>query len=56
MPLDLAVYAELLQIYYNNALAGHFSEKKSLDLLLRKYYWPSITADVVSYISTYNLY
>jgi len=56
MPLDPVVYIELLQIYYNNALAGHFSEKKSLDLLLRKYYWPSITADVVSYISTYNLY
>jgi len=38
MPLDLAVYAELLQIYYNNALAGHFGKKKTLDLLLCKYY------------------
>jgi len=55
MPLDLVVYIELLQIYYNNALAGRFSEKKTLDLLLRKYYWPSINADVVNYISTYNL-
>ena len=55
MPLDLAVRAELLQIYYDNALAGHFGEKKTLDLLSRKYYQPSITADVVNYISTYNL-
>jgi hypothetical protein len=55
MPLDLAVYIELLQIHYNNALAGYFREKKTLDLLLRKYYWPSITADIVNYISTYNL-
>ena len=38
MPLDLAVYTELLQIYHNNALAGHFSKKKTLDLLSRKYY------------------
>ena len=38
MPLDLVVYIELLQIYYNNALASHFREKKTLDLLLRKYY------------------
>jgi hypothetical protein len=55
MPLDLVVYIELLQIYYNNALAGYFSEKKILDLLLRKYYWPSITADVINYISTCDL-
>ena len=56
MPLDLIIYTELLQIHHNNALAGHFREKKTLNLLLRKYYWPSITADVVNYISTYNLY
>ena len=55
MPLDLVVYIELLQIHYNNTLASHFGEKKTLDLLLRKYYWPSITTDVINYISTYNL-
>ena len=38
MPLDLVVYIELLQIYYNNALASYFREKNTLDLLLRKYY------------------
>jgi len=38
MPLDPAVYTELLQIYYNNALARHFGKKKTLDLLTRKYY------------------
>ena len=56
MPLDPAVYIELLQIYYNDTLASHFREKKTLDLLLRKYYWPSITADIINYISTCNLY
>ena len=55
MPLDLVVYAELLQIYYNNTLAGHFSKKKTLDLFLHKYYWLSINADIINYISTYNL-
>ena len=55
MPLNLAVYIELLQIHYNNTLAGHFSKKKTLDLLLYKYYWPSINRDVVNYISIYNL-
>ena len=56
MPLDLAVYIELLWIYYNNALAGHFSKKKTLDFLSRKYYWPSINIDILDYVSTYNIY
>ena len=38
MPLDPVVYTKLLQIYHNNALAGYFREKKTLDLLLCKYY------------------
>jgi len=38
MPLDPAVYTKLLQIHYNNALAGHFNKKKTLNLLLHKYY------------------
>ena len=38
MPPDPAVYTELLQIYHDNTLAGHFREKKTLDLLSRKYY------------------
>ena len=38
MPLDLVVYAELLQIYHNNTLASHFNKKKTLDLLSRKYF------------------
>ena len=55
MPLNLAIYIELLQIHYNSTLAGHFSKKKTLDLLLYKYYWPSINIDIINYISTYNL-
>ena len=55
MPLDPVIHVELLQIYYNDTLAGHFREKKTLDLLSCKYYWPSITADVMNYISTYDL-
>jgi hypothetical protein len=55
MPLNPAVYTELLQIYYNNTLAGHFNKKKTLDLLLCKYYWPSINVDVINYISTCDL-
>jgi hypothetical protein len=56
MPPDPVVRVKLLQIHHNDALASHFSKKKTLDLLSRKYYWPSINMDIVNYISTYNLY
>jgi len=55
MPLDPAVRIELLQIHHDDALAGHFGKKKTLDLLTCKYYWPSINTDVVSYIFTCDL-
>jgi hypothetical protein len=55
VPLDPVVCVELLQIHYDDALAGHFGEKKTLDLLSCKYYWPSITTDVMNYISTCDL-
>ena len=56
MPPDLVVYVKLLQIYYNNALTGHFSEKKILNLFLYKYYWPSININIMNYIFTCDLY
>ena len=55
MPPDPAVYAKLLQIHYNNALAGHFGEKNTLNLLLRKYYWLNINVDIMDYIFTCDL-
>jgi len=56
MPLNLTVCIEFLQIHYNDILASHFSKKKTLDLLLCKYYWSSINADILDYILAYNLY
>jgi len=55
MPLDPAVYIKLLHIHYNNALASHFGEKKTLNLLSCKCYWLNINVDVLDYVSTYNL-
>ena len=55
MPPDLAVRIELLRIYYNNALAGYFSKKKTLDFFSRKYYWLNINIDVLDHVSTCNI-
>ena len=55
MPLNLAVYIKLLPIYYNNTLASYFNKKNFLNPFLHKYFWPSINADIIKYISTYDL-
>ena len=55
MPLNLVIYTELLYIYYNNTPASYFSEKKTLNLFLYKYYWLSINANIINYIFAYNL-
>ena len=38
--------AELMRVYHNNELAGHFGIDKTLALIKRKYWWPTIGSDV----------
>ena len=47
----VSVRAELLKLYYNDVLAGHFSVERTLELLTQKYYWIDIHADVKEYIA-----
>jgi hypothetical protein len=37
VPLDYALRAQVLRIYYDDAHVGHFGYAKTLDLLRRKY-------------------
>ena len=38
IPRDSVVCAQVMRMYYNDALASHFSKAKTLELILRKYF------------------
>ena len=52
---EKSVKAELLKLYYNDALAEHFSVEKTLKLLTQKYYWVNMHADVKEYITSCDI-
>ena len=43
---------EVLQLCHDSCLAGHFGIEKTLNLVLRSYWWPSFRKDVKCYVST----
>lgn len=52
VPEDAALRSELLRMHHDHPLAGHFAVSKTRDLVVRKYWWPSIEKDVRKYTST----
>lgn len=41
---------EVLERHHDNPLAGHFGEKRTIDLVQRQYYWPGLSTFVKSYV------
>ncbi|KAF4332523.1 gag polymerase env poly [Fusarium beomiforme] len=52
IPHDPALRNELLRIYHDDPLAGHFGIHRTLHLLQRKLHWVGIEKDVRDYIQT----
>jgi len=49
---DDALRVELMQMHHDDTLAGHYGEAKTLELVLRNYYFPEIRSYVKKYVST----
>ncbi|QRW25734.1 Retrotransposable element Tf2 protein [Rhizoctonia solani] len=43
---------DLLRIYHNSPLAGHPGRQRTLELILRAYYWPGIQADTYWHVDS----
>jgi transposase InsO family protein len=52
VPPEPALREELMKVHHDDALAGHFGAKKTVELLTRKYYWDSIIQDTQVYVKT----
>lgn len=51
VPRDAAVRAEIMKICHDDPLAGHFGQRKTIALVRRKYYWPSMARDIRAYVT-----
>ncbi|KAK5987247.1 Transposon Tf2-1 polyprotein [Cladobotryum mycophilum] len=54
IPDDEVLRRELLQLYHNDPLAGHFGKDRTLELLQRKFYWHRMDQEIREYIQSYN--
>ena len=44
------IRSEVISRHHDDLLAGHFGIDKTRELIGRKYYWPSLRRDVISYV------
>ena len=52
VPREPTLQQELLRLYHDDPLAGHFGVNRTLHLLQRRFYWKGIRSDVKDYVSS----
>ena len=52
VPPDDELRRRVLQAHHDTQFAGHPGQAKTLELLLRNYYWPTIKSDVQRFVQT----
>lgn len=51
------IYFKIISYYYNNLLTSHFKiNKKTYELVVKKYFWPTFYQNIEAYIKEYNIY
>jgi hypothetical protein len=50
VPPDAALRQEILRVHHDDPWAGHFGQKKTLDLVRRKFYWDRLRTDAEEYV------
>ena len=44
------IRTEIISKHHDDLLAGHFGIQKTRELVARKYYWPTLRADIEAYV------
>jgi len=52
VPNDPAVRQEIIQINHDDPYGGHFGKAKTVEIVQRKYYWPTMGRDIKDYVRT----
>ena len=56
MPPTGDAQGSVLWSHHDNSLAGHFSHKRTLELIQCQYYWPGMVKDTHSYVTSCDMY
>ena len=51
IPKDEKIHEIIIQQNHNHPLAGHSGVKRTRDLILGKYYWPTLRKDIEKYVA-----
>ena len=49
------IKTEIISSYHNDPLVGHFGIEKTWELVVQKYYWPTLQADIETYVKEYEV-
>ena len=51
VPKNTKLRTEIIKLHHDSPVAGHPGQWKTLELILRNYWWPGITQKVNDYVS-----
>ena len=52
IPFDQEIQKEILESEHDHPTAGHFGQKKTLELVTRNFYWPKMDETINEYVRT----
>ena len=52
---DKELRVEIIWLYYNVPAAEHRERQKTMELVIRDYWWSEITKDIGKYVEEYNM-
>ena len=55
MSLAGGMQGSVLWSHHDNSLAGHFSHKRTLELIWYQYYWPGMVKNTHSYVTSCDI-
>jgi len=55
VPKDEELKAEMIRLHYDGPAVGHGERWKTVELVMRNYWWPGVTRDVGRYVEGCNL-
>jgi len=54
VPKDEKLRAEIIGLHHDTPIGGHEGQWKTVELVIRNFWWPGVTKEVKRYVEGYN--